>query len=713
MSVTLLEIMAAAHLRKASLAAEVAGYLALGVADQVLGAPRRPGPRDVMLGRDGALRVTGGAPASETDAETTLRELLLSLLEQASSVTPALVRSGKRPAQNGVEALIRELETALIPVNRGAAKRALARLYRDVNRARESGIALDFEVAGRRPQTAVKSPVPPVVVKSVELPDVLFAAEPSVAPALVAPVAPVAPMPAPLPVVPITPPEPAQELVTLEPANVEIPVDIIVSPTPPPMEVDVELDIVTDELIFAPPAPPLVPAVPDLLPAVVPSEAPKNEPATVPQPVVRRHRAEVAQSRTPTVGSFVEPGLVLSDADITDPVPSAEAPSVTWEDAPPDTPHTEPVRERTLTLPPVEVAPVVRVVAPTPVMPVVEPTPAPMVEPSPVPEPVMEHTQLLPPVVVVEPVAHDGGLVLESPEEEDAIPFELTSRTPPRAELVSYFDDEPPALTESGELAQVDDAWDAADEEVRLQVLEPLPDIDLHSLQTLADLPPRPLPDGHAAPRYAPRRSDVDELVSGFGIGEKHSDRDLCRDLKLLAGIEATSPPPVVSLSETPPPVVDMGEDGAAPSEASSPGSPRAAIVGAALVALVVAGVGIGSIPLHAAPRSDTRAVAAQPVAAVRMGESRREAPCSAEIDVTDVPQRARVELRAGPDQQKILPTRAAAHGPVFANLPCREAVDVMLELPGRRWLRVPVAASELTPSDEEPSFVRHSVAVR
>ena len=73
----------------------------------------------------------------------------------------------------------------------------------------------------------------------------------------------------------------------------------------------------------------------------------------------------------------------------------------------------------------------------------------------------------------------------------------------------------------------------------------------------------------------------------------------------------------------------------------------------------------------------------------------------------------ARVELRAGPDQQKILPTRAAAHGPVFANLPCREAVDVMLELPGRRWLRVPVAASELTPSDEEPSFVRHSVAVR
>jgi hypothetical protein len=49
----------------------------------------------------------------------------------------------------------------------------------------------------------------------------------------------------------------------------------------------------------------------------------------------------------------------------------------------------------------------------------------------------------------------------------------------------------------------------------------------------------------------------------------------------------------------------------------------------------------------------------------------------------------------------------------VFAGLPCREAVDVMLELPGRRWLRVPVAASELTPADGEPSLVRHTVAVR
>jgi hypothetical protein len=135
-------------------------------------------------------------------------------------------------------------------------------------------------------------------------------------------------------------------------------------------------------------------------------------------------------------------------------------------------------------------------------------------------------------------------------------------------------------------------------------------------------------------------------------------------------------------------------------------------LVGAALVGLVVAGAGFGSIPLQAAPRVAAAATSETPPA-VRIGESHREAPCVAEIEVTEIPARARVELRAGPDGQVLAPTRGTGSGVVFASLPCREAVDVMVELPARRWLRVPVSASELTPSDAEPSLVRHSVAVR
>ena len=60
MSVTLLEVLAAAQTRRASLVGEMAGYLVLGLADQVVGAPRRVGPDEVVLGEDGSVRISGG-----------------------------------------------------------------------------------------------------------------------------------------------------------------------------------------------------------------------------------------------------------------------------------------------------------------------------------------------------------------------------------------------------------------------------------------------------------------------------------------------------------------------------------------------------------------------------------------------------------------------------------------------------------------------------
>jgi hypothetical protein len=142
MSVTLSELLAAVRARRASIVAEVAGYLVLGVADQIAGAPRVLAASEVALSAEGLLRIAGGAAASDTQAEASLRALLGRLLGVAASVTPALMRAANRPAAAGVAPLIHELEVALIPVNRSAARRALARLHRDVTRAKEAGLAV-------------------------------------------------------------------------------------------------------------------------------------------------------------------------------------------------------------------------------------------------------------------------------------------------------------------------------------------------------------------------------------------------------------------------------------------------------------------------------------------------------------------------------------------------------------------------------------------
>jgi hypothetical protein len=121
------------------LSAETVGYLLLGVAEQVSGVPREIGAADVVLGDEGAVKVGVGKLADPLRTERALRELLDALLSVASTATPALLRIGRRPAIAGVEALVRELEAALIPVNRSAARRALTRLYRDTQRALQAG----------------------------------------------------------------------------------------------------------------------------------------------------------------------------------------------------------------------------------------------------------------------------------------------------------------------------------------------------------------------------------------------------------------------------------------------------------------------------------------------------------------------------------------------------------------------------------------------
>ena len=174
MNVTVAEVLAGAAAHEVPLTAECVGYLVLGAADQIAGAPRSVGAADLLLSEEGVVRIAGGRAAAALDAERDLRGMLDALLVRASAASPGLLRASRRPPGAGIDGLVRELETALIPVNRSAAKRSLARLQRETRRAVESG----------RVRTDAPPPRPSEPAPSVPLP--VAAAVPSMPTSVVA-----------------------------------------------------------------------------------------------------------------------------------------------------------------------------------------------------------------------------------------------------------------------------------------------------------------------------------------------------------------------------------------------------------------------------------------------------------------------------------------------------------------------------------------------
>lgn len=192
MTVSLLEILAAARSHAAPLAAESAGYLLLAVADHLVAAPRVVDADDVELMADGSVRLRSRPARDPALAERIVRRLLGRTLEVSSSVGPGLRRAAERRDDTGLPELVRELEVALIPVNRGAAKRALSRLHRETERARDAGklaALLETESAVRLPQAAavtaeaVVAPAPVVAEVSVASPVTTLPAVVAVSPA--------------------------------------------------------------------------------------------------------------------------------------------------------------------------------------------------------------------------------------------------------------------------------------------------------------------------------------------------------------------------------------------------------------------------------------------------------------------------------------------------------------------------------------------------
>jgi hypothetical protein len=137
-SVTLDEVFTVLATRRVPLAPELAGYLVLEIAEHADPNGGDVDPKSVFVSEEGTVALV--KPRREAregavgHAEASIRAMLVRLLEASGSQTAALAAAGKRKGAAGLPALAEELETALIPVNRAAGRRALARLAREVRR---------------------------------------------------------------------------------------------------------------------------------------------------------------------------------------------------------------------------------------------------------------------------------------------------------------------------------------------------------------------------------------------------------------------------------------------------------------------------------------------------------------------------------------------------------------------------------------------------
>ena len=136
-AITLEDVFAMVTGKRVPLAPELAGYLSLEIAEKAEagGAGGDIDPRSVYIADEGTVAlVRPRTEPSEGDAEQSIRAILGQLLEASGSSTPALSGVSRRGRAGSLRALMEDIEAALIPVNRAAGRRALARLAREVKR---------------------------------------------------------------------------------------------------------------------------------------------------------------------------------------------------------------------------------------------------------------------------------------------------------------------------------------------------------------------------------------------------------------------------------------------------------------------------------------------------------------------------------------------------------------------------------------------------
>lgn len=155
-TVSLIEVIAAARARQASLVPETAGYLMLALGRALANVPMRLDLDHVRLSTEGSVTLDGPKQALSSRACVgSLQRLLTELLDLSKGYAPALRAAAEaRVGEDGLEALFGAIATSLIPINRAAAKRALARLARETLRAVHTGTlerpSLDLDDLQRR-----------------------------------------------------------------------------------------------------------------------------------------------------------------------------------------------------------------------------------------------------------------------------------------------------------------------------------------------------------------------------------------------------------------------------------------------------------------------------------------------------------------------------------------------------------------------------------
>jgi hypothetical protein len=162
-SVTLDEVFTVLAAKRVPLAPELAGYLVLEIAEHADPSGGDVDPRSVFVGEEGTVAlVKPRRDGASGDAEGSVRATLGRLLDASGSVTPALAAASRRKSGAGLRALADELETALIPVNRAAGRRALAHLAREVRRVTlgvgRNALPSSSEIASSRRPLSSSSP---------------------------------------------------------------------------------------------------------------------------------------------------------------------------------------------------------------------------------------------------------------------------------------------------------------------------------------------------------------------------------------------------------------------------------------------------------------------------------------------------------------------------------------------------------------------------
>lgn len=164
-------LMQAFRQKRGKLPYEIGAFALLEACEQILASPTRIALDNVHVCEDGSIRVEGGEAVSADEATRSLCTSLATVLVGAGpGVPPVMVDLVEQGPSTGDWALTRlrdELEAALVPLNRAAARRVLSRMLREAQgeyqgpRPKEHSVpaeSLDAELDGLLGDLGIAAP---------------------------------------------------------------------------------------------------------------------------------------------------------------------------------------------------------------------------------------------------------------------------------------------------------------------------------------------------------------------------------------------------------------------------------------------------------------------------------------------------------------------------------------------------------------------------